>query len=1027
MRRLLCFMLGLLFVSGQLLAQNRTITGKVTDDKGAGIANASVVVKGSNVGTTTNADGNFTLAVPANARTLVVSSVGLGEREISITSDATYNISLSANARDLQEVVVVGYQTLRKREVTTAISKVSGEEILNLPAQSFDRAIQGRAPGVDIRSSNGLPGGAVNVRIRGVGSINAGSNPLYVVDGVQVNSNTVNFGTTWTQTNPLAYLNPNDIESIEVLKDAAAASIYGAQAGNGVILITTKKGRGQKTNITVNSYYGITNPLKYLNVGTTQQYIQARAEAYINGVSAANITDINTPYQGFAFAGGPAAPTALQRTLADMGLNFNYTKNQIDSLPTADWQRAAFRQGNIKNLDISLSSGGDKTTYYLSAGYNQQDAIVLPADFQRGNLLANIGHRLNKKLLLETQITASTIRQLGPFASEGSFLGNPAFSAPLILPHNPIYNANGTFFGLPPAAMNGVLNQNVIAVVNYNTAVQRTNQIVGNMSATYDILSNLRYRGTVGLDYRLAQSNRYTDPRTPDGFNVGGRLTEVSNWNTNFITFHTLNYNTTFADRHNMSVLGGFEYRKDINEQIFATGIGFPTFQFRTLNSAATPESMGGQWTAYAVTSQFAKATYDFDKRFLFTASVRRDGSSRFGKDAKYGIFPSVSAGWNLVNENFMRNVAFVSDAKIRASWGRVGNDQFGNFASRGLFGATSNYNGAAGIGLTQVENPELSWETREDINFGFDYGFLRNRITGSFDIYKRDNTNLLLDRPVAPSTGIPGASFAQNLGAVRNTGYEFMVRGRILDGPFKWTSTFNISHNDNKVTKLYDTLQFLPADASIRIGESLGSWFLVPYAGVNPATGRPMWYDINGNIVYTANAADRRIMGNTLNAYFGGFGNNFSYKNFELDVFFNYEYGRVVSDGQLNFLNEIGGRAFNFTTETYNQRWQKPGDVTAIPRTINGNAEVRGSSSFAGTRPLLKADYIRLKQVTLSYNFASDLVRRIKLTNAQFYVQGMNLWTYTDFPGYDPEFGATSTGIVPQSKNVTIGVRVGL
>lgn len=1011
MRKFLCFMLGMLLMNAVALAQNnRTITGTVTDDKGAPVPNASVIVKGTTLGTTTNANGTFTLSVPSNARTLVISAVGMGEREVTLTNATNYPATLSPTAGSMDEVVVVGYQTMRKREVTTAISKVAGEEILNLPTQSFDRAIQGRAPGVDIRSSNGLPGGAVNVRIRGVGSISAGNNPLYVVDGVQLNSNVVNFGTTWTQTNPLAYLNPNDIESIEVLKDAAAASIYGAQAGNGVILITTKKGRGQRTNITVNTYYGITEPLKYLNVGTTQQYIQARSEAIGN---ANNLS--------------PNDPAVLASVLSSMGLPTNLTKSQIDSLPTYDWQDAAFRRGNVKNVDVSLSSGGDKTTYYISAGFNQQDAIVIPADFQRGNFLANIGHRVNNKLLIETQLTASTIRQLGPFASEGSFLGNPAFSAALMLPHNPIYNPDGSFAGIPPSAVNGILNQNVIAVVNFNNALQRTNQFVGNLSLTYSILPNLRYRGTVGIDYRLAQSSRFSDPRTPDGFNVGGRLTEVSNWNTNYITFHTLTYNTTFADRHNVSVLGGFEYKKDQNEQIFATGIGFPTFQFRTLNSAATPESMGGQWTAYAVTSQFAKINYDFDKRFLLTASLRRDGSSRFGANTQYGIFPSVSVGWNLVAESFMKNVNFVSDAKLRASWGRVGNDQIGNFDSRGLFGATSTYNGGAGIGPTQIANPDLSWESREDINFGLDYGFLRNRITGSFDVYRRDNFNLLLNRPVAPSTGIPGGGISQNLGSVRNTGYEFMIRGRILDGAFKWTSTFNISHNDNKVTKLYDTLKFLPADASIRIGESLGSWYTVPYAGVNPATGRPMWYDLNGNLVYTANVADRRIMGNTLNDYYGGFGNNFSFKNFELDVFFNYEYGRVVSDGQINFMNEIGGRAFNFLTETFENRWQKPGDITGIPRSINGNAEVRGSSSFAGSRPLLKADYIRLKQITLSYNFNSDLLRKIKVASAQFYVQGMNLWTYTEFPGYDPEFGATSTGIVPQSKNYTVGLRVGL
>ncbi|MGZ5254049.1 MAG: TonB-dependent receptor plug domain-containing protein, partial [Flavitalea sp.] len=351
MRRILPILCGLLLLAGQVWAQTRQISGKVADASGNPVPNASVFIKGTNSGTTTNMDGQFSLTVPNNARALIISSVGQKRQEVSIVGRNSIEVSMESDNQSLDEVVITGYQAQRKREVTTAIARVGGEEIRNLPLQSFDRAIQGRAAGVDIRSNNGIPGGAVNVRIRGVGSITAGNDPLYIVDGVQINSSTVSFGQTFTQTNPLAYLNPNDIESIEILKDAAAASIYGARAGNGVILITTKKGKAGKTSITVNSYYGITQPLKQLDVLSTRDYINSRAEAYQNTL---NLPDINTPSAALGAVGGVTL-TPKTRTFSDMGLSTTLDDKGIDTLPNTNWQDAAFREGQVKNIDISIS------------------------------------------------------------------------------------------------------------------------------------------------------------------------------------------------------------------------------------------------------------------------------------------------------------------------------------------------------------------------------------------------------------------------------------------------------------------------------------------------------------------------------------------------------------------------------------------------------------------------------------------------------------------------------------------------
>lgn len=1007
MRKLVMMTMCLLLVLTQAWAQNRTITGKVTDEAGAAIANASILVKGTNVGTTSNADGSFSLSIPSNAKTLVISSLNFASVEVAITSSSVYQVSLKASTDNLDDVVVVGYQTIKKREVTAAIARVGGDEIAALPLQSFDRAIQGRAAGVNIQSTNGIPGGPVQVRIRGIGSINAGNDPLYIVDGVQLNSNITQFS---TQSNPLAFLNPNDIESVEILKDAAAAAIYGARAGNGVILVTTKKGKKGKTRVNANVYTGTMEPLKYFDVLNTAEYFGARIEAYTNSNPTASATAIRNA------------------VLTELGLPLTTTDAEIAALPSYDWQREAFRTGIINNAEISISGGSDKTTFLVSGSYNKTQGIVKPVDFERGTFFTTIKTELSKKFTLESQVNLSSFRQGAPFTVDGSFIGSPAFSSSLILPINPIYNPDGTFYGMPGSGQTfrGILNQNVIGVVTFNSGYQRTNQLVGNIKLGYQISKNLRYTGTVGLDYRLVQSENYRDPRTPDGFGVRGRATSVSNWNTNFITNHVLNYVTSIKDVHNINAIVGTEFRQDLNEQLNATGIGFATPQFRTANTAATPETIGGFWTGSATLSYFGKVNYDFDKRYLLALTVRRDGSSRFGINNKYANFYSVSAGWNIAAEGFMRNVGWINDLKLRASYGQTGNDQIGNFDALGLYGSSRVYNGSPTITPSQLPNPDLKWETREEVNFGLDFGFFKNRINGTVDLYRRRNKDLLFNKPLYSSTGF--SSVTQNLGSMENRGIELQLNAKVINkSDLKWDVRFNISYNKNEILGLYDGLKVLPSNNAIQVGQAFGSIFTQRYAGVNPATGRPMWYDASGNITYQVLAADRVfIKGNSIiPAYQGGAGSTLSYKGFELDLFFNYEYGKVVSDGQVNFLSEIGGRTFNILRDVYNQRWTKPGDITWVTAPVTNNAFTRSSGIFTGNRQIFKTDYIRLKQVTLGYNLPQNLLTRAGISNAKFYVQGVNLWTYTDYLGYDPEFTGTATGIVPQSKNVTVGLQL--
>ena len=1013
MRKLLLLWVSCLLLSAQLLAQDRTISGKITDDKGSAVQNASVIVKGSTVGTTTDVNGDFKLTVPASAKAIVISSVGMLLQEVDLGNRTTFNISLRPDERDMQEVVVVGYQQRKKRDEAGAISSVRGQDIENIPNPSLDKALQGRAAGVVVQANNGIPGGAINVRIRGTGSFLAGNQPLYIVDGVQMN---VRDDASFTQSNPLAFLNPNDIESIDILKDAASAAIYGAQASNGVVIITTKKGKAGKTKFQFNTYAGIAQPLKMLDILNAQEYAQLRVEAYLN--SSPTVTPISAKRTFLLNEVRISTPT----TITDKQLD-----SIISGLPTYDWQDAAFQNGVIQNYELSASGGNDRTTFRVSASYNMQEAVVTKADFKRGTVKFDLTNKATDRLTISTSLNLSNFQQNLPFAVEGSFLGSPAFAASTQLPTSPIYNPDGTFAGVPPNNLPGILNQNVIAVAEFNTGYQRTNQAVGNIALDYKITPWLTFRSFYGLDYRLVQGKLFRDPRTPDAFVRKGLGQVQSNWNTNILTTQTLNFNHSWADKHRVDGLVGFEYRSENNEGISASGDGFPTYQFTTLNTAANPVSVGEFWSGFRRMGVFGTVNYNYDSRFILSGTLRYDGSSRFGEENRFGIFPSVKVAWNIANENFMAKTNWINNLKLRLSWGQTGNDQIGNFDALGLYSGGLVYNNAGGITFSQLANPGLQWEKNQTTNLGLDFGFFNNRINGSLELYQKLTKDLLLTQQVQWTTGFSG--FTQNVGEIENKGVEvtlggMLIKSRDRDG-FNWNVNFVFAFNDNRVKSLYGGLKELPGDPGTRVGKRLGSIFTQKYAGVNAATGRPMWYDSLGNLTYQVLARDRVYIGDAQPEYSGGLNNTLTFKGFTLDVFFQYEYGRLAQDQQVNFLIENISR-LNGVQEVYERRWTKPGDVTDFPRQNSVGTESKGSGALTGSRTWFKADYIRLKNVTLSYDIPTSISGRLKLSSARLYVQATNIWTMSDWFGYDVEFLGTGTGIVPQSKNVTVGIQLG-
>lgn len=991
-------------------AQERTVSGTVTSSEdGLPIPGVSVKVKGTQNGVISNAEGKYSIKVTGSAAILDFSSIGYVSQSKPAGSSSVINVSLVSDTKMLNEFVVTGYTVQRKSDVIGAISSVNVSKIQNRPIPSVDQALQGRAAGVLVQANNGIPGGGINVRIRGVGSITAGNQPLYVVDGVQLNTRD---DASFTQSNPLAFLNSSDIESIEVLKDAASAAIYGAQGSNGVVLITTKKGKAGNTKFSFGSFYGRSDLLKKLKVLNTQDYLTLRTEANNN-----RFRDGYELNRRFVLNNEMLIPNA--NTLTDA---------EIAALPTYDWQDEVTQNGSIQNYELSVSGGNEKTTFYLGSSYNVNEAVFKKVDFKRGTFKADIQNKATKKLTLNASLNLSTFSQAAPFATDGSFLGNPAFSASLMIPSNRIINDDGSYFGLPGSgqAFPGILNQNIVAVNDYNTAYQRTNQLIGNASAIYSILNNLIFKSYYALDYRIVQGKLYRDPRTNDAFARRGLGQVQSAWNTNFLTTQTITYSKVI-DKHSFNVLGGFEYKEENQQSISASGDGFPSSQFRYLNSAANPLGVGEFFSEFKRMSLFGKIDYNFDKKYLIGLTARYDGSSRFGENNKFGLFPSVQVGWNIKSESFMNNVKAISSLKLRASYGTTGNDQIGNFDSRGLYASGTVYNGASGINPTSLPNPDLKWERNQSTDIGLDFGLFKERLTGSIDVYDRLTTDLLLSQPLQQTSGF--SSFTSNVGQLQNRGIEFELNSINLDTKWglKWSSSFNIAYNENKVKKLYGGLDVLASNTSIRVGYPIGTVFSQRYAGVNPATGRPLFYDINNNITYLPIAADRVILGDIQPEFYGGFNNTFEYKGFGLDFLFQYEYGRLVSDGQVSFLSENGNRQFNTLQSIFDKRWTTPGQITSVPRPFDTGVESQGANAAIGSNRLFfKADYIRLKNITFSYNLPKTWLERSKLSQVRLYIQGANLFTYDDFPGYDPEFVGTGTGIIPQSKNYTFGIQVG-
>ncbi|KQC01034.1 hypothetical protein AQF98_10220 [Pedobacter sp. Hv1] len=993
------------------MAQNRTITGKVTSaDDGLPIPSANVKASGTALAVQTKPDGTYSISVPQNVKFLEFSYIGLGTVSETIGLRTVIDVKLVSTS-SLEEVVVTGFGIRQsKKDITGSTTSISGKDIENLPVQSVDRAMQGKLAGVQVTSSSGIPGSAMSVRIRGVGSINAGSSPLYVVDGIQVSAG--DFTSATTSANALSALNPDDIESLTVLKDASSAAIYGASGANGVVIITTKRGREGKTQLTFNGYAGYNDFISLPKLLTSPEWIQLSLEAYANRYGATSTQYVNfyntyvTPFGG------------------------------IDKVPTYDWLSAVSTKGITQNYELNARGGNKETKFYISGGYNTQKGQVIGTDFSRGNIKVNLDHKATEKLDFSTSLGLSTITQ-NTTSSAGAF-ANISRTAQLQSPINAIYNADGTYNTNLPGAYDQF---NVVQIAKGNIQRGTSNQFTGNGNAKYKFTDYLSFRSNFGVDYLEIVENTFNDPRFGDGRSVDGSATAGNTRNTNFQTDQILNFSKTIASKHNINALLGFNYRSEVRTYSNATGQTLPSYRFTQVSSVSTPLSPSGTYTTFRTAGYFAKVDYNYDNKYYASGTVRYDGSSRFGLENIFGWFPAGAVSYRISQEDFLKDVKFLTDLKLRASYGTTGNQAIGNFDSKSLYSKTGEYvtsgTGAAlggAVAPSQLGYPALAWERATTLDVAMEFSLFKGTVNGTIGYYNRANTNLLLGQPLPLTSGF--STISQNVGKMRNRGVEFELSTQnVKTKNFSWRTDANIAYNKNKIVKLLDGQTLLGGNFGIAVGRPLNSVYTYRSAGVNPADGRPMWYDGSGNITYTQNAATDRTYIGDLNAnYTGGLTNTFNYKGLSLSAFFQFSYGNLVLDQDRTFFERAGSTVDRNQYAVNLERWTTPGQFTGIPKPFFGGTilNVGGinhtSSTAISDRFYEDGSYIRLKSITLGYDLPKSWLNAAKLRSVRIYAQGLNLLTITKYQGVDPEFVNASGdfGQYPQFKNYTLGLSVG-
>lgn len=954
----------------------QSISGTITDDAGVPLVGATILVQGTSTAVTTDFDGKFSINASMGDM-LEASYVGYSNQLISVDS-STVNFVMSAD--QLTEVIVTGYSSQSKRTLTDNIASVSANDINGIPTPNAINTLAGKVTGVRVAQTNGKIESGYSFRVRGQSSISAGTRPLIVLDGIPLITN--NESSNGSPTNPLITLNAGDIESIDILKDASAASIYGSRGANGVVIITTKSGTKGKNKIDVNISNGWSTKTNGRDWMDADEYIELFREASIN-------------------AGYPGYEEFYMSTISP-------------SWETTDtnWEDIALVNGHTRDFSVASSGGNDKSNYYMSVAHNDTKGIVFGNEMKKISVRSNLETRAKDFLTLGLNINLSRA-DIDRVANDNAFV--TPLQAIALSPVSPAY-----VDGEPYADTQypNFLLQDKYGT--YNTIVRR---ITGRFYGTAEVNSDLKLNSSFSYDLYAQSEDSFNGMLTPFQSTNGDAF--ASNYTTeNFIYSNYLQYDKEIGNNHSLSVVVGTELNKSKRRSATVIGEQFPTDDFQTISSAAEIVSGTGGFTRYSFVSYFARANYSFADKYLVKLGLRRDGSSRFGNNVRYGTFPSLSAGWILSEEDFLNNQSIFSFLKLRASWGEAGNAEIGNFASLGLFGVVS-YNQSPGLAFIQADNTNLTWETTTQTDASVQFGLFDDRISGEIGYFVKDTNDLLFAEPIPASSG--ASSLTKNIGSVENTGVEFQLSTtNINNNNFKWTTDLNVSTIENKITDLADG-DVIGNLNILREGEPISAFYLVEYAGVDPDNGDALFYTNKGTEGETSNDwndAERVIAGNPFPDLMAGLTNSFSYKKFDLSFSFQGEWGASVFNSAGKF-QEANGDWFDNQDRSQLRRWQKPGDVTDVPR-----AElVAGNGTEDSTRYLKSTDYIRLKNLTLGYNVPKKYNNIAGISSARVYLSGFNLLTFTDYDGYDPESRSDAGGVgqvfysAPAAKTISIGV----
>ncbi len=1050
-QRLLSILALCMLLISSSYAQNRQVSGKVTSAAdGSPISGVSVSVVGSSTATQTTGDGTYSISVPDNGGTLSFTYIGFSTFQTNIGNRSVINVQLSSSDEELDEVVVTGYLVQAKKDFTGSSSKVGGETVANRPLQSFTQGLTGQASGVNIIQPSGVLNNPPVVRVRGLSSLSLSSFPLVVVDGIPISTGNVSANSS--ANNPLGDINPEDIESIDILKDAASTAIYGSRAAAGVLLITTKRGKSGAARVSYDGWFGSSKAVRLAELMNAEQYIGHKNAAI------ANAREINP---GLSATGYPAAGGFFPTIDAN--------GNSVDTR----WNDYVYRNGISQNHNLSVTGGNENTKYYFSGNLSDQDGILINNSFKRKGVRANIDHKLTNWLKLGANLNFTNSANNSPnsgsvagAAFNTSGLGRIAMvQAPNVSPYleNGDYNVTGSSIG-KGANVLAPNYPNPLPIIDLDKNLSETNRFFSNINSEIKLVEGLTFNTNFTWDLRNTENQQFWNPINGDGYSYNGYAYNNHAKNNNWLVFNTLVYNKSFGD-HNFTAMAGHEAQSTRLENWGAIRYDLTDGYFDQFQGSYITNSDGGNGiTEMNIESYFTSLNYNYASRYYLTANFRRDGLSALAPGKKWGNFGGVSAGWTISNEEWFKGSSLantVSNLRAKASWGRVGNSNISN-----AYGSFDTYNpeiygNLGGIVFSQAGNLELGWETADQTNFGIDLGLFNDRITLEASYYHKDHDNLLLAVPQTPSKGIPGNSILMNIGSMYNKGFEFALNIRAIDNEnFKWTSSLNFSTNKNMVTALDNegrpliaTTAGLETTSITEVGKSAAQIYAVPTNGVNPENGRRIFINRDGKEVqYLHNApntpgflsysyldgtvagsvaGDAIALGNTLPTYFGGFNNSFQYKAFDATLNFTFSGGNYIYNGTRAGLRDQ--RIWNNSVDMLDA-WTPTNTNSDIPRAIYGD-NISNGSAFAIQDNIEKGDFFRLQTASLGYRLPTTIFGNSGISSLRIYASVNNAFIITKYTGVDPEISSNGDGnlnsgvernSIPNGRTFTFGLNLG-